>query len=263
MEKQNDYLPCEGYLQNLEEVDENGIIKFTDKKSSLHFFAIIENPNTILFRSEGYKEVKSRDNGIKSVLKNIKLEKRFKVIKEGKNYFLIIKAGNHQEIARSCPFTKALETEALKAKVLSLGTTSTEVQTELPKTVKPQSFLEDKEYLGRLRVKDENGDNTGYVKFNPPNGLFYYAVYNDDDSLYLKSLSYESEKARDASFNEMLQKIADANAFEVKKEGHTYFTILKGKDEAVLGKSAPFHSFIDAFKTTPQGYPIAITDGIF
>ncbi|AWV97765.1 hypothetical protein [Arcticibacterium luteifluviistationis] len=260
MENLNDYLPCEGYLQNIEEVDTNGFIRFTDESSSLHYFAIVEKPTKVLFRSEAYKEIKSRENGIKSVLKNFKIEKRYKIIEDGINYFLIIKAGNHQEIARSCPFGSILEAEALKSKLFPQGIAKS---TPPLAQTKPQSFLEDKEYLGRIRIKDENGDNTGYVKFNPPNGLFYYAVYNDDDSLYLKSLSYETIEARDKAFGEMLSEIADANAFEVKKEGLTYFTILKGKDGAILGKSAPFHSFIDAFKTTPKGYPIQITDGIF
>lgn len=257
MENLNDYLPCEGYLKNIEEVDKNGFIKFTDKTSTLHFFALIESPNTVLLRSEGYKEIKSRDNGIKSVLKNIIIEKRFKVIEENKNYFLILKAGNHQEIARSCPFYKAIEAEALKTKLIS-GETK-----PIQENLKAPSFLEDKEYLGRLRIKDDNGDNTGYVKFNPPNGLFYYVVYNDDNSLYLKSLSFTSEVARDAGFDEMIGQITNPDAFEVKKEGTLYFTILKGKNETILGKSAPFKSFIDAFKTTPKGHPIAITDGVF
>lgn len=126
-----------------------------------------------------------------------------------------------------------------------------------------QTFLDDSNYLGRSRIKDDEGDDTGYVKFNPPNSFYYYAVYNDDDSLYLKSPSFETEKARDNSFNELLAKIGSEEAFEVHKEAEAYYSFLIGKSGSILGKSAPFKTFIDAFKTTPKGQPFDITDGIF
>ena len=81
----------------------HGFITYTD--NGKHYFQFRDAAaQTILF-SQGYTTEKSRDNGIQSVIKNAKNQEQYE-FKKGKKdkkgkYFFILKAGNHQEIARS------------------------------------------------------------------------------------------------------------------------------------------------------------------
>ncbi len=65
------------------------------------YFAMLNADGNVIFRSEGYSSAKSRDNGINSVIKNREIEKRYAVNEEGGKFYVALKAGNHQEIARS------------------------------------------------------------------------------------------------------------------------------------------------------------------
>ncbi len=70
------------------------------------YFAMLDANGNVLLRSEGYSSAKSRDNGIKSVTKNREVEKRYSILNENDQYFVILKAGNHQEIGRSGAYAK-------------------------------------------------------------------------------------------------------------------------------------------------------------
>ncbi len=74
------------------------------EKDGEHYFGMMDTEGLILLRSEGYSSTKSRDNGINSVIKNRENEKRFSVIEENDLFYIILKAGNHQEIGRSPSF---------------------------------------------------------------------------------------------------------------------------------------------------------------
>ena len=95
----DEYLPCEAYQ------GEAGFHKFTDPESGEYYFAYNRDNGEIFLRSEGYKSAGARDNGIASVIKNAAIESRWntKTTEEGKHVF-ILRAGNNQEIARSCPY---------------------------------------------------------------------------------------------------------------------------------------------------------------
>jgi len=71
------------------------------------FFAMFDEKDNVSLRSEGYTSAKGRDNGIESVIKNRSIEERWSIETEGKRHYISLKAGNNQEIARSCPFSGA------------------------------------------------------------------------------------------------------------------------------------------------------------
>ncbi len=71
------------------------------KDGQFYFVLKAANSQTIL-QSEGYKTMKSCENGIASVQKNSQDPKRFvcNTAKDGRTYF-VLKAANGQEIGRS------------------------------------------------------------------------------------------------------------------------------------------------------------------
>ena len=94
----DEYLPCKAYA------GETGFHKFKNEGNGEYYFAFNHPEGKTLLRSEGYSSTASRDNGIQSVIKNSTNEERFKISeKDGKHYYSL-RAGNNQEIARSCPY---------------------------------------------------------------------------------------------------------------------------------------------------------------
>ena len=86
----------------------------TFDKDGASYFSFIHGGNVVL-RSEGYASAKARDNGVQSVIKNASDEKRWKTLDEEGQFFYILRAGNNQEIARSCAY------EAKSKMLLALG----------------------------------------------------------------------------------------------------------------------------------------------
>jgi uncharacterized protein YegP (UPF0339 family) len=98
----DNYLACKEYA-NQGAADENGMIKFSHSNGE-HYFVWVDGDGDVIMRSEGYPTTTARDNGYASVLKNRDNEDRYSVMERMGRYFVCLKAGNHQEIARSCPY---------------------------------------------------------------------------------------------------------------------------------------------------------------
>ena len=106
--KYNDYLPERFYPKT------PGFVDFHFKETGLYYFAFNNNKGQTLLRSEGYTTAAGRDNGIRSVIKNAALPERYKSYQDEKTgrYFYCLKAGNHQEIASSCPYVSEVERDS-------------------------------------------------------------------------------------------------------------------------------------------------------
>lgn len=116
----DDYLGCKSYEGQEADENNNGFTLFQDDKSGKYFFAYLGGADKVLLRSEGYADTSSRTKGIESVKKNITNAKRLAVVEDGGKYFIILKAGNHKEIGRSCDFkTQAAAEKALGGYSLS------------------------------------------------------------------------------------------------------------------------------------------------
>jgi uncharacterized protein YegP (UPF0339 family) len=98
----DDYMACREYV-NQGTADENGMVKFSHSTGQ-HYFVWVDADGDVIMRSEGYPTTAARDNGYASVLKNRDNEDRYSVMERMGRYFVCLKAGNHQEIARSCPY---------------------------------------------------------------------------------------------------------------------------------------------------------------
>ncbi len=95
----DDYLPCEDYS-----APTDGFHKFRRDDRNDYYFSFIGDDGKVLLRSEAYTTQAARDNGIQSVIKNAPIAERWK--KEsalnGRYHYYALRAGNNQEIARSC-----------------------------------------------------------------------------------------------------------------------------------------------------------------
>ena len=94
------YLPCDFY-QGHSDSPAEGIRTFS--KDGMYYFSVLDKNGDVSMRSESYLTTSTRDNGVASVLKNRNNKDRYAEIEEHGLHYIILKSGNHQEIARSCP----------------------------------------------------------------------------------------------------------------------------------------------------------------
>jgi uncharacterized protein YegP (UPF0339 family) len=107
----DDYLACREYAGQ-GEADADGIVKFANDNGQ-YYFAWVDASGDVIMRSEGYPTKAARDNGANSVVKNRDNEDRYSGFEKMGRYFVSLKAGNHQEIARSCPFNSEAESRSV------------------------------------------------------------------------------------------------------------------------------------------------------
>jgi uncharacterized protein YegP (UPF0339 family) len=99
---QDEYLPVANYQSNSgSKSDINGDFITFEQDGQYYFAWMVDGK--VYMRSQGYTAESGRDNGINSVIKNRELEERYAEYSEGGDNFVILKAGNNQEIARSGP----------------------------------------------------------------------------------------------------------------------------------------------------------------
>lgn len=114
----NDYLACEGYLNRPASENFKGFSVFTDEASSKFFFALTDKKGKVLLRSEGYPAEKARKTGLESVIKNSPIAERYSVSEEAGKFYVILKAGNNKEIARSCDLASKKEADTLLKSII-------------------------------------------------------------------------------------------------------------------------------------------------
>ncbi|MDZ4700723.1 MAG: hypothetical protein SH809_13520 [Rhodothermales bacterium] len=88
-----------------------GFETFRDAGSKNHFFHFNDDAGQALLYSQGYRNGKSRDNGIVSIIKHSGHRASYLIKEEDGRYFFVILAGNRQQIARSRYFSSEEDTE--------------------------------------------------------------------------------------------------------------------------------------------------------
>lgn len=246
--KHQDYLPCVRYQNQPLHHKFEGFSAFLDQETQQYYFALVDASGALLLIGEGYPEEKSLTTGIKAVQKNLKDPKRYKFLEAEGSHFLSLKAGNHREIARSCPFATLQDAEGLRD--LLLGN-----QPESPSN--NADF-----YFGQERIWDDAYGRTGYSTFTH-NQKYYFVVYNEDDSVYLRSDGFANVGERDAAFEELKHHIVREDAYRVVESKEGFFAALYDYEGREIARSLPYASFFTAFITTPSGRQTEITDALF
>jgi uncharacterized protein YegP (UPF0339 family) len=133
-----DYLSCEEYKDQPSSSYER-FTSFYNEADSQHYFALVDGQGDVLLRSEGYSSEAGRNNGIESVQRNRNMEERYSVVQaEDGLWYLSLKAGNRQEIARSCGHTSEAGARAIIGYSNSTYTQVVETKTETSTVVSEQ-----------------------------------------------------------------------------------------------------------------------------
>jgi len=191
----DDYLPCERY-----KADGPGFHKFQDEASKEYYFSYNDDAGNVLLRSEGYTTEAARDNGIASVEKNAPLEERWKkdTALNGKYHYYALKAGNHQEIARSC----YSEDEAVMLAAFALtGKMFAPEPVAAAAPPKEEAVVDD-----YLKCEAYAGENGFHTFTHEENGEHYFSFNRPSDGkTLLRSEGYTQTSARDNGIQSVLK----------------------------------------------------------
>jgi uncharacterized protein YegP (UPF0339 family) len=166
----DDYMICREYEEKFtpEALEDGNFIRFKHENTGSFYFAWTTDSGDIIMRSEAYPTTGARDNGLESVRKNRDLEERYKIEEQRGLWYLVLKAGNHQEIGRSCPFKTEdearawLPSERAKAEALRLATLTAAAPT-LSGTNEEDDYMICREYEEQYQTdKVEEG---GFIRF--------------------------------------------------------------------------------------------------
>lgn len=286
--RNDNYLPCAAYNGQAAHPTHSDFVAFQDAKTNEYYFAMVDAKGNVLLKSEGYPLEKSRETGLKSVIKNRANEKFFSVKEEEGTYFVSLRAGNYKEIARSCDFktekkatafitslfevkaepkkakkaakpAKAKKTTktAKKPAAAKAKKTVTKVAEVKPVTKKvtgtkvAAAYADINTYMGHATLHDQYGP-TGYAKFAADNQHFF-VVYNPDQSIYLRSEGFNNEATRDEKFATLQQNIVNPDMYQVRELSDRFAVALVDEQENEIARSAEYTSFTEAFRATPKG----------
>jgi outer membrane protein OmpA-like peptidoglycan-associated protein/uncharacterized protein YegP (UPF0339 family) len=257
---EDDYLACRQY-DGHGDADENGFVRFQHTNDKFYFTWLDDN-GKIKMRSEGYLTAVARDNGINSVIRNRDIKERYVVKEMMGKHFVILKAANHQEIARSCPkdnmdavgaFFPILGLGAaagLAGRGMDIGAALSETETP---SVKPTVDVEDdyltcKEYHGHMTAPRD-----GFRVFiSQKTGKYYFAVVDEDDDVALRSEGHLTAKERDADLEDVVKNKFTRERYEIKKVGFDhYFIVLKNAAGKEIGRSCAYDSLNAVYAAAP------------
>jgi len=286
----DDYMVCSVYESFINEKhpEYDDFISFYEEDTQKYYFAWINpdtnfawiNPDTktIILRSEGYPTTAARNNGLESVRKNREIRERFKIEEKRNLYYLVLKAGNHQEIGRSCPHkTEAIawailpllpiipdilpEPEPIEAIILPVVIPEPEPIAEIiPPVVIPEPEPEpvaiaappvipvipkkkdvEDDYLPCSEYKNKpiSDKRNNAALFKHKNGQYYFAIYNKEGSVRLRSEGFKTAKDRDRELSGVLRYMNDKTMYTtIEENGHT-IKVLKDKTGREVARTCP------------------------
>ena len=248
----DDYLPCADYT------GDEGFHTFYREDKKEYYFAYNNDKGKTYLRSEGYTSASGRDNGIQSVIKNAPIEKRWTTgtALNGKYYYYALKAGNNQEIARSCYYkdeaAMLADFEWIRGDRSSIGVGSAMVggalmsawaigQQKAATPPKPEDKDDDYMPCGEYRGRAVNDKQNNVALFKHDDGQYYFAIYNDDGSVRLRSEGFPDAKKRDEELSGALKNLENEEMYHIVKKTFTKGTytmkVLLDKTGREVGRS--------------------------
>ena len=258
-----DYLPCSQYENQPAHAVELGFSAFLDATSSQYFFAMLDADGKVLLKSEGYPQQAARENGIQSVIKNRINRDFYSVKSEDGKYFLSLRAANYREIARSCSCDSEAEALALLPyvtgdKIRGGQATAMAATKERANDKVDDDYLACKEYEGHSDVGIDG--YSGLVKFTHANGQHYFAWYDDDNALLMRSEGYPTTAARDNGMASVSKNRDLEERYAVLEKFSRYFTILKAGNHQEIARSCPYDTEGGAMALYPDARAKAAAD---
>ncbi|MFN3852501.1 MAG: DUF1508 domain-containing protein [Spirosomataceae bacterium] len=227
----DDYMVCSAYKGHTESPAE-GFTTFYNENNKEYYFAMVDKDGDVLMRSEGYPTVAARDNGLRSVQTNQGIKERWKFIEEGGLHYAILKAGNHQEIARSCPYK---DNESLMAAFAFLADREID------------DYMVCSAYKGHTESPAE-----GFTTFyNENNEEYYFAMVDKDGDVLMRSEGYQTVAARDNGLRSVQANRDIKERWQVIEEGGLHYVILKAGNHQEIARSCPYKDSAALFAMFP------------
>ena len=257
-----DYLKCADYAGHEAHPSEANFSAFQHPESQLYFFAVLDADGKTLLKSEGYPQVAARENGIQSVIKN-RGNRDFYSVKQGESgrYHVSLRAANYREIARSCSTATEAEATALipyltgeqirKAIVVEATTPAA-----APAVAERANDRVDDDYLACHEYEGKPGvgaEYPGLVKFTHSNGKHYFAWYDDNGALLMRSEGYPTTSARDNGMASVAKNRDIEERYATMEKVQRYFTILKAANHQEIARSCGKDSGAAAAALYPSG----------
>lgn len=253
----DDYMPCEKYA-NRGDAAEEGIVSFFDESTKGYYFSVLDKEGKVMFRSEHYPNAAVRDNGIASVRKNRNESNRYATIKDEKDgqYYVILKAGNHKEIARSCPSNEEAGLAWLfplaAAVAAPIVSATPEIKEPTAEEIKPLVVAHAKPII-KERIEDylscshyaNQGlpDVEGIVQFfDVETQSYLFSVVNAEGKTLLRSKTFASVEARKKQMDKVRQFQRERNHYDVMQdaEDKRYYVVLKDADGDEIARSCAY-----------------------
>ena len=250
----DDYRPLAFYTKQTKG-SPDGIEKFKGDDGE-YYFTYNEN-GKIAMISEGYPKAAARDKGAASVMKNRELEKRYSYVKlkNGKHEYRL-KAGNGQEIARSVWFGSAAAAATGAAYVMgtrkrsapkpkkpapkaapvvaaaAVAATAAAAGAK-PRKRKDDDYLRCAEYHNRPVTDAQNN----LAAFTHENGQHYFAVYDNDGDVRIRSEGFANKADRQSEMNAVLRNIDNEDRYKEVTNGEYTMDVLYDENEREIGRS--------------------------
>ena len=252
--REDDYLACLEYANRTEATEFAGIVKFSHSNSK-NYFSWIDEDGSVIMRSEGYPSESGRDNGAASVNKNREIEERYSVEEKFGKFFAVLKAGNHQEIARSCaqdseeaarsffPSSRAAAKAAREAAALAAAASAgVSVSLNASDSDTYESTREEDNYMAckEYARQDVASDHSGLYKFQHENGGYYFTWTDGDGNVLMRSESYPTTSARDNGLESVAKNREIEARFKIEEVRGYFFVVLKAGNHQEIARSCAY-----------------------
>ena len=253
-----DYLHCSAYEGQALHPTEANFTAFFHEESKLNFFALLDADGAVLLKSEGYPQEASRENGIQSVIKN-RPNRDFYSVKELEGeYYLSLRAANYREIARTCRHKTEAEALALlpfvtgqqirKRVVTEAVAAATATTAAHSNDRREDDYLACHFYENHPSVNHEDG----MVKFTHENGKNYFAWYDKNNQLLLRSEGYPTTAARDNGYASVLKNRDLEERYAIEEKMGYYFAYLKAGNHQEIARGCGKKTYEEAAALYPS-----------
>jgi uncharacterized protein YegP (UPF0339 family) len=239
---EDDYMTCREYEGHAVTDKDNNVALFKHANGQ-YYFAVYNADGSVRLRSEGFRTTADRDGELASVLANLDNGDKYETLRRGIYYISILKDDAGHEVGRSCLHKEAPVAVAPKVAVAAaaIAATAAAVVVETPKVEAPvvvdtdveDDYLPCKDYEGRTINDKQNS----VAMFKHENGQYYFAIYNADGSVRIRSEGFRSSQERDKELSGALKNLYNADMYTTIRKGKYYIQILKDKTGREVGRS--------------------------
>jgi outer membrane protein OmpA-like peptidoglycan-associated protein/uncharacterized protein YegP (UPF0339 family) len=248
-----DYLACSAYEGQSMHGTEGNFASFFDETSQQYFFALLDADGKVLLKSEGYPQPAARENGIQSVIKNRTNSEFYSVKEDDGTYYLSLRAANYREIARSCNVGSESEAMALVAYATGAQVRGGVQATAVAAAKERADDRIDDDYMACKSYAGYGGAGNAIVGFQHEGGQYYFAWYDENGDVLMRSEGYPTTAARDNGMASVEKNRSLEERYAVLEKMGRYFVILKAGNHQEIARSCPFSSEAAARAIFPSG----------